>query len=261
MKQGRELQADRPRGVRNLLSKVPEVTVLFWTIKVLTTGMGEAASDFLAHTLGPVAAVAFGVLGLVVSLLWQFQQDQYRPGVYWTAVMMVSVFGTLAADAVHVALGIPYLVSALFFLVSLFITFWLWHRIEGTLSIHSIHTRRREVFYWVVVLCTFALGTAVGDLTAKTFHWGWLTSGVIFGVLFILPLMFQRLFRGQEILVFWVSYIFTRPYGASFADFMWVPVSQGGLGWGAGTVTLLLTGVIVLLVVVLALGRKEVRDA
>ena len=144
------------------MSRVPEVTIYFWIAKVLTTGMGETTSDFLVHRISPLVAVAFGALGLAVALALQLALRRYVAWAYWFAVVMVSVFGTMAADAVHIGLGIPYLVSTLFFVVALAVIFALWYASERTLSIHSIRTRRRELFYWATVLATFALGTAVG---------------------------------------------------------------------------------------------------
>ncbi|WP_370657282.1 hypothetical protein [Deinococcus sp. KNUC1210] len=216
-----------------LLSKVPEVTAAFWVIKVLTTGMGEAASDFLAHRLGPLPAVALSGLGLLLALAWQLRNTRYTAPVYWTAVVMVSVFGTLAADAAHVGFGVPYWLSTLGFSVVLALIFAVWQRTEGTLSIHSILTRRRETYYWATVLATFALGTAVGDLCAKTLGLGWLASGLLFAVLIALPGLLGR--RGlNPVLAFWCAYVLTRPLGASFADWLAVPHSQGAWVWEPG---------------------------
>ena len=162
------------------LVKVPQVTALFWIIKVLTTGMGETASDYLAHALAPPVAVGLGAVGLAAGLAVQLRAARYRASIYWFAVVMVSIFGTMAADVLHVALGIPYAVSTAVFAVALTAILWLWHRTEDTLSIHTVTSGRRELFYWVTVLATFALGTAAGDLTAATFGWGYLRSGLIF---------------------------------------------------------------------------------
>ena len=173
--------------MRRVMSRVPEVTIYFWIAKVLTTGMGETTSDFLVHRISPLVAVAFGALGLAVALALQLALRRYVAWAYCFAVVMVSVFGTMAADAVHIGLGIPYLVSTLFFVVALAVIFALWYASERTLSIHSIRTRRRELFYWATVLATFALGTAVGDMTAVTLHLGYLASGILFAVLIATP--------------------------------------------------------------------------
>lgn len=230
---------------RVALSAVPEVTVLFWVAKVLTTGMGETASDFLAHHLDPVVAGGLGAVGLVAALALQLRARRYVPWVYWLAVAMVSVFGTMAADVVHVILGIPYAVSTVAFVLILAAVFAVWRRTEGTLSIHSITTRRRELFYWTTVLTTFALGTAAGDLTATTLHLGYLASGVLFAVVIAVPAVAHWKLGLGAVSAFWFAYIVTRPLGASFADWMGVPPARRGLGWGTGPVTLALVVLIV----------------
>ncbi|MEW2487462.1 hypothetical protein [Streptomyces sp. NPDC048411] len=244
--------------VRRAMSKVPEVTVWFWIIKVLTTGMGETASDFLAHLLGPVLAVGLGGIGLVAALVLQMSVRRYVAWIYWTAVVMVSVFGTMAADVLHVGLGVPYLVSAPFFLLALGAVFALWYASERTLSIHSIHTRRREAFYWATVLATFALGTAAGDLTAIPLGLGYLGSGVMFAVVIAVPALAHWRFGLSAIAAFWSAYIVTRPLGASFADWMAVPSARGGLALGLGPVTLYWTIAILALVGYLAATRRDI---
>jgi uncharacterized membrane-anchored protein len=236
-----------------LLSKVPEVTAAFWVTKVLTTGMGETASDFLFQHLAPPIALALGIAGLVTALVLQFKARRYVPWIYWFAVAMVSVFGTMAADVAHVGLGVPYLASTAFFLVALAAIFFGWHRSEKTLSIHSITTRRRESFYWATVLATFALGTAAGDLTAKTLM---LSSAALFGVVIVVPLVAHKRFRLNAIAAFWFAYVVTRPLGASFADWFAAP-RPDGLGWGTGPITLVLTVAIAGLVGYLSRGSAN----
>lgn len=238
-------------------SKVPQVTALFWGVKVLTTGMGETASDHLGRTLGPIPAGSLGLAGLVALLVLQFRTTRYRPWIYWSAIVMVSVFGTMAADVVHVVAGIPYTVSVIAFSVTLAAILTAWYVSEGTLSIHSIRTRRRETFYWATVLATFALGTAVGDLTAGTLHWGYLPSGILFTVLIAVPALSGRFLGLNAVAAFWWAYVLTRPLGASFADWMGVSTSRGGLGWGTGPVTLALIVPIALLVGYLAVSHKD----
>ncbi|MFD2119138.1 hypothetical protein ACFSNO_05690 [Streptomyces cirratus] len=153
---------------------------------------------------------------------------------------MVSVFGTMAADVVHVVVGIPYTVSAVGFTLALAAVLTVWYVSERTLSIHSIRTTRREFFYWATVLTTFALGTAVGDLTAGTLHLGYLPSGFLFAALIALPVLCRRFLGLNAVAAFWAAYILTRPLGASFADWMGVPAARDGLGWGTGLVTLAL---------------------
>lgn len=239
----------RPRApLPGLLSKVPEVTALFWVTKVLTTGMGETASDYLVHRVAPFLAVALGAVGLAVALAVQFRSRRYVPWIYWLTVSMVSVFGTMAADVVHIGLGVPYTASALFFVCVLAIVFGCWYAAEHTLSIHSIRTPRRELFYWATVLSTFALGTAAGDMTASTMRLGYLASGVLFAVVLAVPAVARRRLGLNAVAAFWFAYILTRPVGASFADWLGVPSSRRGLGLGTGPVTLALIAAIVLLV-------------
>lgn len=217
------------------------MTVVFWVTKGLTTGMGESSSDFLVHRLPPVLAVALGGIALAGALALQFAARRYVPWIYWLAVAMVGVFGTMAADVLHVGLGVPYLVSTVFFAVSLAVVFAAWYATEKTLSIHSIYTARREFFYWAAVMTTFALGTAAGDMTAITLHLGYLSSGVMFAVVVAVPAVAHRWFGLNAILAFWLAYIATRPLGASFADWMGVSPARGGLDLGAGPVSLALT--------------------
>jgi uncharacterized membrane-anchored protein len=247
-----------PDPVRHALSKVPEVTVYFWVIKVLTTGMGETASDWLAHLLGPIPAVALGAVALAAALAVQFAVRRYVAWVYWTAIVMVSVFGTMAADVLHVGLGVPYLLSTPLFMVALATVFALWYGSERTLSIHSVHTRRREVFYWAAVLATFALGTAAGDLSA-TLGLGYLGSAVLYAAAIAVPALAHRAGRLNAVTAFWSAYVVTRPLGASVADWMAVGHGRGGLAWGLGPVTLAWTAAILALVAYLAVSRKDVQ--
>ncbi|MFD7878510.1 hypothetical protein ACFV5G_31205 [Streptomyces sp. NPDC059766] len=253
---------DRPRipPVHRMANKVPEVTVYFWIIKVLTTGMGETASDLLARLLGPVPAVALGGLALVASLAVQFALRRYVAWAYWTAVVMVSVFGTMAADVLHVGLGVPYAVSTPAFLAVLAVVFVLWYASERTLSIHSIGTRRREAFYWAAVLATFALGTAAGDLTATT-GFGYLGSVVLFTAAICVPALAHRLGALGAVAAFWTAYVITRPLGASLADWMALGRARGGLGLGLAPVTLAWTVAIIGFVGYLAVTRRDTDAA
>ncbi|WP_328610584.1 hypothetical protein OG943_16155 [Amycolatopsis sp. NBC_00345] len=252
-----ELRGGELRAGRLAASKVPEVTALFWVVKVLTTGMGETTSDFLAHVMDPVIAVALAGLAFAAALVAQLRARVYVPWLYWTTVVLVSVFGTMAADVLHVGLGVPYAVSTAFFMVALAAVFLLWQRLEKTLSIHSITTPRRELFYWLTVVTTFALGTAVGDLTATTLHLGYLGSGVAFAVLIALPPLARRFAGLGPVATFWAAYVLTRPLGASFADWLGVPPVRGGLDLGTGPVSLVLLLVIAALVACLTVARRE----
>ena len=225
-------------------SKVPEVTAYFWTVKALTTAMGESTSDFLVHALVPQVAVALGGIAFAIALYVQLSKDRYVPWAYWLAVAMVGVFGTMAADVLHVGFGVPYIASTIFYAIALFVVFRTWHRSEGTLSIHSIRTPRREVFYWAAVLATFALGTAAGDLTAVTFGLGYFVSGLLFATVIAIPALGWFRFGMNPVLAFWFAYVVTRPLGASFADWLAVSHERGGLGLGTGPVSLVLAAMI-----------------
>ena len=220
--------------------------------------MGETTSDFLVHRLGPPPAVLIGAAAFSAALWLQLRAGRYSAWIYWLAVAMVGVFGTMAADVLHVGLGIPYVVSTTFYAIVLTAVFLTWQRSELTLSIHSILTRRRELFYWAAVLATFALGTAAGDMTARTLGLGYLGSGVMFAALIAVPAVAYRRFGMNAVLAFWFAYIVTRPLGASFADWMAVPHSRGGLGFGYGPVSLVLAVLIVGFVAYLASSRIDV---
>jgi uncharacterized membrane-anchored protein len=245
-------------GALRAISKVPEITVYFWIIKLLTTAMGEVTSDFFVYQYNPYIVVVLGGIGLVAALVLQVSRRRYVPWVYWLAVVMVAIFGTMAADVVHIELGVPYLVSTVFFVVALAVIFATWYASEKTLSIHSIHTRRRELFYWATVLATFALGTATGDMTAITLGLGYLASGVMFAVLFAIPGLACWRLGLNAIFAFWLAYILTRPFGASFADWVGKAKSLGGLGLGTGWVSLGLSLVIVCFVGYLTVTRVDV---
>ncbi len=244
----------------HFLRKVPEVTVYFWVTKVLTTGMGEATSDTLVHRLDPAVAVAFGAIGLAIALALQFAARQYEAWIYWFAVVMVAIFGTMAADFVHVELGIPYVISTAFFSVALAAVFVVWYTMEQTLSIHTIDTWRRAAFYWITVMATFALGTAAGDMTATTLHLGYFVSGVAFAALIAVPAVAHRWAGLNAILAFWFAYVVTRPLGASFADWFGLSHARGGLNWGSGTVSIGMTIIIAGVVGYLAVTRKDVSS-
>lgn len=243
--------------VKQLMKKVPEVTAIFWVIKLLTTAMGESTSDYLVFHINPYVAVITGCAGLIVSLVLQLMVRRYIPAVYWFAIVMVAVFGTMAADVLHVVIGIPYLVSTTFFAITLAIVFVAWYVSEKTLSIHSIYTRRRELFYWATVMATFALGTAAGDMTASTLGLGYFASAILFAVLFALPAVGYFLFGLNEVFAFWFAYVITRPLGASIADWLGKPPSISGLGFGDGRISLILTVFIVILVGYLTVTQNK----
>lgn len=240
--------------------RVPEITAYFWAIKALSTAMGESTSDYLVHAMSPELAVALGFIGFVAALSLQFYVRRYIAWTYWLAVVGVGVFGTMAADVLHVGFGVPYIASSVLYGIALAAVFIGWYRTEHTLSIHSVDTPRRELFYWAAVVATFAMGTALGDLTATTFGLGYLASGLLFAAVIAVPAIGYWRFHWNPILSFWIAYVATRPFGASFADWMGKPQSVGGLGWGDGTVALALTVMIFCLVAFLALTRRDVQS-
>jgi uncharacterized membrane-anchored protein len=239
------------------LSKVPEVTAYFWIVKALTTAMGESTSDFLVHAMIPQIAVVLGGIAFVIALYIQFSKDRYVPWAYWLAVAMVGVFGTMCADVLHVGFGVPYIASTIFFAAALFAVFRTWHRSEGTLSIHSIRTPRRELFYWAAVVATFALGTAAGDLTAVTFGLGYFGSAVLFAAVIAIPALGYFRYRMNPILAFWFAYVVTRPLGASIADWLGKSSESGGLGLGTGPVSFVLAAMIAGFVAYLSVTGKD----
>lgn len=227
---------------RNARVKVPEITIFFWVVKLLTTAMGESTSDFLVYHINPYVAVVAGSLGFGLSLALQFFVNRYVPWIYWLVIVMIGIFGTMVADVTHIVLGVPYFVSTTAFAVALIAVFVLWARSEGTLSIHSIYTTRREIFYWAAIIATFALGTAAGDMTATTLDLGYFDSTLLFGALFAVAAVFCALVRGDlnRILLFWLVYVLTRPVGASCADWLGKSHQVGGMGYGDGTVSVVL---------------------
>src|SRR5258707_5447915 len=259
--------AGRPGSARSWISvsrgalRVPEVTAYFWVIKGLSTALGESTSDYLVHKIHPVPAVGLGFVGFLVALALQFSMRRYLAWTYWFAVVMVGVFGTMCADVLHVGFGVPYIASSVLYAVLLAAVFVAWQRTERTLSIHSIDTPRREAFYWAAVVATFATGTAVGDLTAYSFHLGYGYSMVLFAALIVIPAIGYRWLGWNPIGSFWFAYVITRPLGASFADWVGKPASVSGLGWGGGRVSLVLTVAIACLVAYLAITRRDVQRA
>lgn len=243
---------------RTTLSKVPEVTAYFWIIKVLCTTVGETAADYLnvSVNLGLTGtSIATGVL-LAILLMLQFGRDRYVPAVYWSAVTVISVFGTLVTDNLTDALGVPLEVSTIVFGVLLGVTFALWYRSEKTLSIHSIVTTRREGYYWAAILFTFALGTAVGDLMAQALGLGYAVTGLIVAFVVVLVAVAWRIGM-HPVLAFWVIYILTRPLGASLGDYLSQSRSEGGLGLGATLTSVLFLAAIVAVVAFLSFTRAD----
>lgn len=239
---------------------MPEVALAFWIVKGLSTAMGESTSDALVNSsIGAVVSVLLGFVVFVAALVLQFRTARYRAWTYWLTVCMVGVFGTMAADVMHVALHVPYTASTVFYACVLAAVFILWGRTERTLSIHSIDTPRREAFYWAAVVATFAMGTALGDFTANTLKLGYFPSAALFAGLILIPLLGWRLLHWNAVACFWAAYVVTRPLGASVADGLGKPKNVSGMGLGDGPVAFALTGLIVLMVVYLAVTKRDVQ--
>jgi uncharacterized membrane-anchored protein len=244
------------------LNKVPEVTLTFWIIKIMSTTVGETGADYLAVNAGLGQSITRGVMAmfLAVALFFQLRSRRYIPWVYWLNVVLVSVVGTQITDALTDGLGVSLYVSTAVFSVGLAIIFSVWYRIEWTLSIHTIFTRRRELFYWAAILCTFALGTAAGDLATEALGLGFTWGVMIFGLLITLTFAAWR-FRANPVLTFWIAYILTRPLGASLGDLLTQSAHYGGLGLGATLTSAIFLAVIVGLVAFAHLSGSESRKA
>jgi uncharacterized membrane-anchored protein len=242
-----------------LAAKVPEITFLFWVVKILTTCGGEAVSDYLAlgnRLVGGVVEVGL----MAIAVFWQFRTRRYTAVAYWFLAYAIAIFGTGVSDALHLFLGVPYAGTTLLWAVVLTLVFWLWYRSEGTLSIHSILTRRREGYYWAVVFATFALGTALGDFTAIVLGLGYLASGIMFFFIILIPAVFWWRFGLNAVAAFWFAYVVTRPLGASFADYLGRPQSLSGLGLGSGRVAVVVAALVAILVGYLAVTRHDIQS-
>lgn len=243
---------------REMLNKVPEVTLYFWFIKVMCTTVGETAADFLNVNLnfGLVGtSIVTGIL-LAIILFFQFRAKKYIPGIYWITVMLVSVFGTLVTDNLTDRIGVPLEVSTIVFTIILAATFLIWYLSEKTLSMHSIFTTRREIFYWLAILFTFALGTAAGDLMAEGLGLGYAVTGfIIAGLIAIFAI--ARKIKLHPVLSFWLIYILTRPLGASIGDYLSQPSKYGGLGLGATVTSFIFVGGILAIVAYLSITKKD----
>jgi uncharacterized membrane-anchored protein len=242
-----------------LAAKVPEIILAFWLVKILTTAGGEAASDYL-KTWGNIKGGGTEVVLFVVALVIQFLTRRYRAFSYWFLAYAIAIFGTGVSDFLHLDVDIPYAGTTALWAVVLAAIFWVWHRSEGTLSIHSITTQRREAFYWAAVFATFALGTALGDFTATSLNLGYLASGILFGVLILIPALAWWKFHLNSILAFWMAYVLTRPLGASFADYISKPQNIGGLNFGDGPTALVFAVAVFVLVVSLAIARPDIQQ-
>ena len=245
---------------RSMLIKVPEVTAYFWIIKVLSTTVGETFADYLNSTLGLGLNGTSVVMSfaLILALILQFKMKKYVPATYWLAVVLTSITGTLITDNLTDNLGISLFLSSLVFAILLTISFLLWKRSESTLSIHSIDTPRRELFYWATILLTFALGTATGDLLAERLGIGYGWSFWLIVLVIAVVALAMRIKIFGTIFTFWATYVLTRPLGASIGDFLSQSKKDGGLGWGTTTTSIVFLAVILAVVSFLTLTKKDV---
>ncbi|MEH2321326.1 COG4705 family protein [Nostoc sp.] len=245
--------------MNKMLNRVPEVTIYFWIIKVLATTVGETAADFLSATLhlglGVTSYIMSGVL--LIALLNQFKLKHYVPVSFWFVVVLISIVGTLITDRLVDELGVSLVTTTVIFSISLLVVFALWYSNEKTLAMHSINTAKRELFYWVAVLFTFALGTATGDLLAESLGLGYAQSALIFGALITIIAIGYFYFRMNAVLAFWLAYILTRPLGASMGDLLSQSATNGGFGFGTVGTSMLFLSIIVSLVIYLSLKQKK----
>lgn len=247
--------------MEKLLNKVPQVTLIFWIVKIMATTVGETGADFLIFNLGwgLMFTALIMTTVLVLILLKQFETKKYEPTVYWLTVVAVSIVGTLMTDYLTDEYNVSLVISTSIFSILLAIIFSFWHIEEGTLSIHTINTRKRELFYWLAILMTFALGTAAGDLLAESVDMGYLFSGAIFGSLIVAVTLAYYLLKINAVLAFWLAYILTRPFGASFGDYLSQSHERGGLGFGATNTSIVFLVIIFGLVGYLNFeNRKEI---
>jgi uncharacterized membrane-anchored protein len=263
-----------PTKLEQMLNKVPEITLYFWIIKILCTTIGETAADFLNtnFNLGLTGtSLVMGVL-LIIVLFFQFRAKKYIPSIYWLAVVLLSVVGTLITDNLTDNFGVSLVTTTTIFAVALFLTFIVWYMSEKTLSIHSIVTTKREFFYWLTILFTFALGTASGDLIAEHFGIGYLPSALIFAGVIALITIAHYVVRSvlvlehrhqstNAVLAFWLAYILTRPLGASIGDYLSQAKSDGGLGLGTTTTSMIFLSAILALVVYLTITKRDAITA
>jgi len=255
-------QTRQPLDVRTMLNKVPEVTIFFWLIKIMATTVGETFADYLNVTLGfglSKTSVVMTVL-LLLALAAQFATRKYIPATYWLAVVLISVLGTLITDNLTDNLGVPLQTATIMFGIALIMVFALWYISEKTLSIHSIVTSRREAFYWLTILFTFALGIAAGDLFSETYQLGYGLSALIFGGLIAVVAVARFSLGVSEVTTFWAAYILTRPLGASIGDYMSQAKENSGIGLGTTTTSAIFLVLIFVLVGYLAVTRVDVTE-
>ena len=255
-------QPDTLKTRKQFLNKVPQITLYFWIIKILCTTVGETAADFLSTNLNlglNLTSVIMSVL-LIIVLCLQFKSVQYLPSIYWLSVVLISVVGTLITDNLTDNLGVSLELTTTLFAGALALTFIIWYSIEKTLSIHKIDTYRREAFYWLAILFTFALGTAAGDLLAESLKLGYPLSAVVFAGLIVLVWLSNKFLNLNSVLSFWIAYILTRPLGASIGDYLSQDQSDGGLGLGTIITSVIFLTAILITVIYLSVTKKDVIE-
>ncbi len=247
------------KSLSAMLNKVPQVTIFFWIIKILATTVGETAADYLNFNLNLGLTNTTYVISafLLVTLFFQFRSNKYVPSLYWLAVVLISIVGTLITDNLVDNLEVSLETTTIAFAIALLVTFVVWYASERTLSIHSIFTTKREAFYWLAILFTFALGTAAGDLVAEGLALGYWVSGLMFAGLIAVVTIAHYNFKLNAVLAFWIAYILTRPLGASLGDYLSQPVDAGGLALGTVGTSAIFLGTILVLVIFLTMTRKD----
>ncbi len=245
-----------------MLNKVPEVTIFFWIIKIMATTVGETAADFLSETLNlglTITTIIMSIL-LIITLFYQFKAKKYVPKIYWLTVVLISIVGTLITDNLTDDLGVSLVTTTIVFSIALIATFVVWYRSEKTLSIHSIHTVKREIFYWCTILFTFALGTAAGDLISEGLNIGYWKAAIMFAALILIVFLAYYRHKLNAVPAFWIGYILTRPFGASLGDFLSQPPADGRIGLGTvGTSAIFLIFILSIVVYLTKVEKDEVR--
>lgn len=245
--------------MNKMLNKVPQITLIFWIIKVLATTVGETAADFLSETLKLGLSGTSYVMGaiLLIVLFIQFKCKRYIPAIFWLAVVLLSVVGTLISDNLVDNLGVSLLTTTILFGTALILVFIVWYFSEKSLSVDSINTTKRELFYWSAILFTFALGTSAGDLIAESSGFGYAYAALLFAGIIVLVFMAYKFLKLNAILSFWIAYILTRPLGASLGDLLSQPVKDGGLGLGTTVTSIVFLVIILILVIYLTIQQKK----
>lgn len=256
------MDRSREQSVAGLINRVPEITLVFWIIKILATTVGETAADLLSETLGLGLVITSWVMAglLLTTLIIQFRARRYVPAIYWLVVVFISVVGTLISDNLVDNLGVPLATTSIIFAIALIVVFVVWYAVEKTLSVHTIYTFRRELFYWAAILFTFSLGTSAGDLLSESLGFGYAVAALMFGAGIAVVYIAYRFGKVNEVLAFWIAYILTRPLGASMGDLLTQPRTEGGLGLGTIPTSAVFLVVIVVLVLHLTNEEKKKRQ-